>query len=83
MAEVGVRKRQVDRLSTPRPPCDTNILSAASIQMNEVAPHLIILFIGMAIGIIVFIVERIKWTSEHSISHGYYASNSERNYYGV
>lgn len=83
MAEVGIRRRQVDRLSTRKPFCDTSILSAASIQMNEVAVHLIILFTGMAIGIFVFFVERMKWNPENSISYDYYTSSNDENNYGA
>lgn len=60
ISEVGIRQRQVIRLSSPKPPCLKNILTSSSIDIYEFAPHLIILILGMMLAGFIFLLEIIK-----------------------
>lgn len=57
ISEVGLRKRQVARWHYKKPQCRNDILSAPSINIHEFASHLIILAVGMAVSIIIFLTE--------------------------
>lgn len=65
ISEVGVRQRQVKRWKSRKPRCITSILSASSLTINEFAPHLIILSIGMLLAGVIYIVKKIVQNPKH------------------
>lgn len=59
ISEVGVRLRQVQRWTSPKPRCIASILSASSLTMYEFAPHLIILAFGMLLAGFIYVTEKV------------------------
>ncbi|KAJ8664939.1 hypothetical protein QAD02_006601 [Eretmocerus hayati] len=57
ISEVGLRNRQVLRWSFKKPVCEPSILSVSSIDMDEFAPHLLLLLIGMIASIVTCALE--------------------------
>lgn len=57
IAEVGLRARQVLRWQYRKPRCHKNVLSASSVNMDEFLPHLILLFLGFFLAIVVYTFE--------------------------
>lgn len=60
LAEIGIQQRQIKRWESPKPQCFANVLSAESLTINEFAPHLFILTLGMVLALVIFILEKIK-----------------------
>lgn len=61
IAEVGIQYRQIKRWTTIKPQCFKNILYASGLTINEFAPHLLILIVGVGLSVTLFIFEMVKW----------------------
>ncbi|KAJ8673365.1 hypothetical protein QAD02_004627 [Eretmocerus hayati] len=59
ISEVGLRNHQILTWTYRKPKCDLSIPTSSSIDMDEFAPHLILLIVGMLASVILCIIEMV------------------------